>query len=416
MPKSAALRALWAFCGFFALAVPALADGAAVAAIDSLRSEAGRVERLLYRAASPEREAALDAHLLAAAAAWAVAGLADADLAGKVQHWQAAAETGDAAATARARQVMWAGLTATARDAALAAIDAGDAVTAGTWLTLRDYARASGDTSASAALQALAAGKMTPDAARAAVEAELLTVAASELRLAIGQAQDDAAAGHAIQLAGDLGRIEGLLHYLSASLAADLGSDALPGLTAALVRAESDPAALDLLADRLAAYAPVRFSAEEQLRRAQLLRRFTEMVGQEYGLGVKDGQITIAAEYAEAQIFRDRAVAILADLGPQFDDPATAGRLAALYERMKTEIAARSAGVQGAVDEALALIHARFGAAAAAGRYRPAALILPLSRDSALPLAPGCHGAAVESEAYPVRLLQLSAQSSVEQQ
>ncbi len=137
---------------------------------------------------------------LAAAAAWAAAGLADADLAGKVQHWQAAAETGDAAATARARQVMWAALTVTARDAALAAIDAGDAVTAGTWLTLRDYARASGDTTASAALQALAAGEMTPDAARAAVEAELLTVAASELRLAIEPAQDDAAAGHAIAI------------------------------------------------------------------------------------------------------------------------------------------------------------------------------------------------------------------------
>lgn len=239
--------------------MPALADGAAVAAIDFLRSEAGRVERLLYRAASPEREAALDAHLAAAAAAWAAAGLADADLAGKVQHWQAAAETGDAAATARARQVMWAGLTATARDAALAAIDAGDAVTAGTWLTLRDYARASGDTTpASAALQALAAGEMTPDAARAAVEAELLTVAASELRLAIGQAQDDAAAGPC--------------HPACRRSWADRGAFALclsqpvrrrpwqrcpAGLTAALARAEGDdPAALDLLADRLAAYAP----------------------------------------------------------------------------------------------------------------------------------------------------------------
>ncbi len=108
-------------------------------------------------------------------------------------------------------------------------------------------------------------------------------------------------------------------------------AEGLPALTAALVRARTDPAALDLLADRLAAYAPVRFSAEEQLRRAQLLRRFTEMVGQEYGLGVKDGQITIAAGICnEARMFRDRAAMILADLAPQLADPATAARLAAL--------------------------------------------------------------------------------------
>lgn len=352
------------------------------AVAEALRSEAGRVERLLYRADTPERGAAIAQHLAAMQAALAAAEPPFGPEVGTaLAAFRGHAAQGAAPAAARARQALWAALTLAGRDQAYQAIARGDAPAAANWLTLRDYARASGDTAASLAVQALGSGTMTPEAVRETVEAELLSVAASELRLALRRAAEDAGAGHAVQYGGGLGRIEGLLAYLGANLEQALGAGGMAALRADLARAETDPAALARIEERLAGYAPVALSAEERLRRARLLRRFTALVWEEYKDGVRNGEISQPMEYNEARLFGDRAVMILSDLAPQMDDPATAARLAALLAQARERMAQKQDGVEALIAEALAEIDRSFGAEVAAGGYGAALDALPAALD-----------------------------------
>ena len=349
------------------------------ATAEIIRSEAGRIERLLYRADTPERSADIQARLdrmtLAAPAFDADAVTAAlADYTGK-------AATGMQAETAHSRQLLWAALMSTARDRALAAILAGNAAQASDWLTIRDYARASGDTAAALAVQALGAGTLDAQAAHDTVAGELLTVAASELRLALTRARDDAAAGHMIQYAGDLGRIEGLAAYLGPNLADHLGADGQAALSQALARAATDAQALVQIDALLAGYAPVALSPEETLRRARLLRRFTALVWEEYKDGVRGGEISQPMEYHEARLFRDRAAMILGDLAPQMADPAQAAKLSDLLARMKADMEARKDGVESLVTESLSIIDMVFGAEVTTGGYAAAVDALPAALD-----------------------------------
>ena len=360
------------------------------AAAEAIRSEAARIERLLYRPATPERRAEIDVRLRRMAESWRLVaaefGPQAAAVEDTLQAHAASAATGDAAATARLRQRLWAALLGAARTQTLAAVEAGDAKAATNWLSIREYARASGDTAAALAVQALGRGEVDPQTARATVEAELLTVAASELRLALTRAVEDAAAGHAIQYAGDLGRAAGLIDYLHGDLAARLGAAGAAALSQALSRAETNPAALAQLAAQLAGYTPVALSPEERLRRARLLRRFTAMVWEEYGDGVRGGEISQPIEYHEALLFRDRAALILGDLAPGMPAPA-ATRLAALLSEMKAAMEARADGVEARVAEALSLIDASFGAAVEQGGYSLAVEALPAALDDLAKLA-----------------------------
>ncbi len=370
----------------FLLFLPlSLHAGTPWAAAEVIRVEAGRIERLLYRADTPERKAEIAARLEQIGDAWAGAetafGPSSGVVADELAGYRDAAGRGDAAATARARQLLWAALMGAARRQAFAAIDAGDAAAAANWLTIRDYARASGDTAAALAVQALGRGELAPEAARATVDAELLTVAASELRLGLSRAAEDAAAGHMTQYAGDLGRIEGLAGYLGDTLADHLGAGGMTALGAELARAGTDPAALAEVAARLQGYAPVALSPEERLRRARLLRRFTALVWEEYQNGVRDGEISQPMEYNEARMFRGRAAMVLGDLAPGFADPAQAERLGDLLGQIKALVEARADGVEPLVGEALTIIDVSFGAEVAQGGYSAAVDALPAALD-----------------------------------
>lgn len=374
------MRGLLAPVALLVVLVAALAGGAAaeapVAAAEALRLQAGRIERLAYRSPTPERQAEIGERLSRMQAAWADAapayGEGGAAVAAALDRFAHHAGAGEAAGVARWRQRLWLALATGARDAALAALRAGDGATAEGWLAIRDYARASGDTAASQAVAALRAGRLSPADAAAAVEAELLGIAAAELRLALARAAEDAAAGRMIQYAGDLGRAEGLADFLAANLAARLGAEAAAALAAELARAATEPAAIAAAAARLARYAPVALAPAERLRRARLLRRFTALVGEEYRDGVRDGAVTVALEYNEALLFRERAAMVLGDLAGSFDDPAAADRLGVLMAEMAAIMAAKGDGIEARVVEALALIDASFGAEVAAGGFAAA--------------------------------------------
>ena len=342
------------------------------AAAEAIRTETGRIERLLYRAPAPAHEQEIKERLARMAGAWgAVAGEFApenaAAVADALAEHAARANAGDAPATARARQRLWAQLLIAARVRLLDAIAANEPRAASNWLTIRDYARASGDTAAVLAVQALGAGTLAPDAARATVEAELLTVAASELRLALARAGKDAAEGHATQYAGEIGRIEGMVVYLEESLAAHLGTEGMTALSDDIARAADDPEALGSIETRLQGFAPVAIAPEELTRRARLLRRFTAMVWEEYGAGVRGGEIRQPMEYNEALMFRDRAAMILGDLAPQMADPEKSARIAALLAEADRLMKARADGVEPVIADALAQIDAAFGTGAQDG-------------------------------------------------
>lgn len=372
-------------------AFPALADQppAPWQEAEVIRLESTRIERLMLRKPSDPARDEITGRLGRLEAAWAAAcpayGAACADAGAALPAYAAAVRAGDGPAAARARQLFWAGLTGAAGQRALDAIAAGDAVAAEGWLHIRDYARTTGDTTATRAIAGLVAGSMTREEAAAAVSGELLTVAASELRLALREARAHARAGHATLLAGDLGRAEGMARILSANLAERLGEEGRDALMADLARAVAgDAGAIDAAEARLATYAPVALAADEVMRRARLMRRFTVLIQFDYQNGVRGGEISNALEYREAVTFRARAALILGEVAPGMPAREDATRLASLYAQMETLIAARGEPdtLRPLTDEALARIDRNFGAEVAQGGYALAVESLPVALEA----------------------------------
>lgn len=368
------------------------------ASAETMRSDAARLGRLLYRPASAERDAAIDERLARLRAAWHAgldAAYGDGALAveASLEALETTARAGDAEGAARARELLWTRLLHGAQRQAFRALERGDAETAADWLNIREYARASGDTAAELAMAELLAGRLAPSEALRIVRDELLGIHAAELRLALARAAADAKAAHRIQLAGELGRAEGLMAILRDSLEEKLGRAATRRLEddLAAARQARTAAAIEPVRAALADYAPVALSDAERLRRARLLRRFLDLVWIEYQDGVRNGEISIPMEYHEAVLFRGRAAMIFGDLRPTIAETAAeaAERLATLLAEMDAHIAAKGdpERIRTLTGEALALVDQVFGAETAQGGYDLAVETLPAVLDEMLLMA-----------------------------
>lgn len=365
---------------------------------ETMRSDAARLGRLLYRAPTAERDAAIDARLARLHATWG-AGLEAAyqDTAEPVttalEALDKAARGGDAEEAARARELLWTRLLHGAQRHAFRALEQGHADTATEWLNIREYARASGDTAAELAMAELLAGRLEASEALSIVRRELLGIHAAELRLSLARAAEDAKADHRVQLAGELGRAEGLVAILRESLEDKLGVEATRRLETGLAAARETrtAAAIEPVRAALAHYAPVALSDAERLRRARLLHRFLDLVWIEYRDGVRNGEISIPMEYHEALLFRGRAAMIFGDLRPTLAEtaPDAAERLAGILSEMDAHMAAKGdpERIRRLTDEALTLIDRTFGAETAQGGYELAIETLPAVLDEMLLMA-----------------------------
>lgn len=365
-----------------------LADSPSKSA-ETLRTTLGRLERLAYRSESPERSAALAEELAVATAAWQALAphLGEGPVAGEMTALAEAVAAGDGAGIARARGRIWAGVQAGAMARGLAALEAGDLLSARDWLLIRDYARAARDTAATLALAEAGSGRLAMAEAARVVRDELLSTYDGELKLALARAGDNLAKGQSQRLAGDIGRAEGLAALLSPQLQAALGPEGLAQLRADLDRAGSgDAASLARAAEALASWSAVALPEAERDRRALLLHRYLGMVWIEYKDGVRDGKVKVALEYHEAALFRDRAAMLFADLRPALADEATVARLETLLTDLKTLHAAKAdpAVLRELTDEAQELVTAAFGAATTAGGYAAAVELLPAALDEML--------------------------------
>ena len=320
-----------------------------------------RGELLAMLAAAARGDAATAAEHAAGAAAeyrWmsaplaAVAPEADRVIAGELQVLALLAGP-EPARRALARGRVLGSLAAGAHAGAVRATQAGAAAEAEEWLALREYRQSTRVTmvhsAAAQAVRRMAAGELAPDAATAIVRDDLDDTYHARLHYAATRALQAAERSLVSRAAESAGLISSYLTILGDDYGAKMG---------AATRAELDAAVDGLTAAALAAdfggvrdgasevlrlwkgYQAVELSTAELARRASLLQLFLDLAAIEYRDGVRDGRITIAAEYQEAVVFLEQAVLGAAELTPRIAavDAVQAGQLERVLEELTDHV------------------------------------------------------------------------------
>lgn len=356
--RRTATCALAVACSLALVAGAALADAAApwASATDARLALTGAETRLVLGDAagaraqvarargSVERTLGGQPPLLAAARA----ALARAD---------AAIDAGDEAAFAAAHAEAWGTILRAAFLEATSAAVRGDVETARSWLLVREFRPPTRFTRAAAnatlALERLAAGRIRPAAAAAAVRNDLLDTYEARLRSSLDAVREAHAAGFGVPRAGAAAAVAGYWPILRPAFVGQRGApraraaaDAVARLGRAAISGTGVAAAVAAVEQQLAGFRAAPLSRAEQLRRAGQLDRFLRLVPIEYGRGVRGGRVVLDFEIQEAVTFRDGAAGAFRDLEPALlarDAPATRALGAALSE-LGSKLAAAARG------------------------------------------------------------------------
>jgi high-affinity iron transporter len=256
---------------------------------------------------------------------------ADPDIAPAIEKSLAAAESAvkanDAEELAIASGQIWATLMRGAYAETLAAVEAGDAKAASSWLLLRDFRlttrfdRPNAD--ATVAVRQLAEGKATPEQVAATVQADLLDTYQARLEALLNEVANGQPGELSPTQAQAVGMVSGFWPLLAPALGEQQGTE---------VRTQADAtfAAWQETAQSgvMEAFAPLQadvtrivqsfraapLSEADKARRAGQLLRYLSLIPMEYGRGVKDGQVLLDLEVQEAIAFLDGARASFNDL------------------------------------------------------------------------------------------------------
>lgn len=232
-----------------------------------------------------------------------------------------AARAGDEAALAAARARAWTAVLKGTYAGLERSLQAGDAAAARGWLAAREFRTASSFTRLSAdatgAVEALAAGQLTPRAALEAVRADVLDGYQARLSGALRDLGTARARGWRTRSAEQAALARGYFALLAPAYREQRGG-------ARLARIEADLAALPASLARVQAdlegFRAAPLSAAEVRARAGQVTRFLALVPVEYGRGVKlsggEPVVTSDLEVSEARTFLSGAGAALADLAP----------------------------------------------------------------------------------------------------
>ena len=270
-------------------------------------------------------------------------------------------------------------LAAAARLGAIAAARAGDPAGAEAWLALREYRKATPVTlvhsAASRAVQDQAADLLAPEAAAAIVRDDLDDTYHARVRYAATDAMKAADHGLVIRPAESAGLIGAYLSMLGGDYTVKQGAAAWAELQATAGALEAAALAADGAAVREAAdallrqwrgYQAVELPAAELRRRANLLQLFLELVAVEYRDGVRNGAVSIEAEYREAVAFLEQAALTAAELAPRIAavDAARADRLERLLDELARQVAelGPTPAVRELADQSRAIVAATLGA------------------------------------------------------
>jgi high-affinity iron transporter len=269
------------------------------------------------------------------------AALADASRAARARD-----ETRLAAARGRLRAALLTG----SYEVTTAATRAGDARTAGTWLLLREFRKATRFTrpgvDGTLAVRELGRGKLGPRKALLGVRKDLLDAYQATMVDQLADADDAAERGFRARWAQTAALAAGLWQILAPEYERSRGAEAreqADAAFAALARSalrgdvSGFEAARDDVAAALDGFTAAPFTAEEQARRAGQLIRFVELIPVDYDHGTEDGRVTIPFEIQESIAFSEGAVSAFSDLEEDLvkrDAPRTE-QVTVLLERLR---------------------------------------------------------------------------------
>jgi len=238
-----------------------------------------------------------------------------------------AARARDATALAAARGRLRAAVLRGSYAVTLAAVRAGDARRASTWLLLREFRKATRFTrpgvDATVAVRDLARGEAGPHRTALGVEKDLLDAYQARLGDHLAEADDALKHGFDARWAQTAALAAGLWAILADEYEGSRGTPARLEADLAFARLERSAlggAARSYRAARaeveraLDGFTAAPFTPEEQARRAGQLLRFLDLVPVEYDHGTDDGHVTAAFEIQEAIAFREGASSAFSDL------------------------------------------------------------------------------------------------------
>ena len=272
------------------------------------------------------------------------------DLRAALAEARAAAAAGDQVTLAAARGEALAALRHGAFDVAVAATEAGEPARARGWLLIRDFRQATRFTrpgvDATAALDQLSTREITPAEAVTGVRKDLLDAYQARLVTYLDEAEQaaergfDSAWAENASLAAGYWLILAPKYQEQRSAAERRAEDANFELLASAAAA-SDQRRFNAARERalraLDGFTAAPFTPEEQVRRANQLIRFLDLVPVEYEHGTDDGRVTIAFEIQEVVAFTEGARAAFNDLQSALEerDPAGVRTVLAAFDELE---------------------------------------------------------------------------------
>jgi high-affinity iron transporter len=238
-----------------------------------------------------------------------------------------AVKANDAEGLAIASGQIWATLMRGAYAETLAAVQAGDAKGAASWLLLRDFRlttrfdRPNADSTV--AVRQLAEGSATPEQVAATVQADLLDTYQARLEALLNEVANGTPGELTPTQAQAVGMVSGFWPLLAPALAEQQGAEAREraDATFAMWQQEAQSGTADAFAPLQAdattvvqSFRAAPLSEADRARRAGQLLRYLSLIPMEYGRGVKDGQVLLDLEVQEAIAFLDGARASFNDL------------------------------------------------------------------------------------------------------
>jgi len=227
----------------------------------------------------------------------------------------------DETAFAAARASIWTAVLNGSYRLTEAAVNKGDGDTARQWLGVREFRRATRfsrpNTDATLAIEDLGAGKLTPQAASAAVQADLLDTYQARLSEALSAAKAAEKNNFAVRRAEYMALAAGYFEVLAPAYRQQRGDAALVEIRQQWIDLSDAAAGEKAFAQIDAALGNFRaapLSPAEQVRRAGQMLRFLALVPVEYGRGVSNGVVKLDLEIREAISFYEGASAAFADL------------------------------------------------------------------------------------------------------
>ncbi|MCA9878247.1 MAG: FTR1 family protein, partial [Thermomicrobiales bacterium] len=240
---------------------------------------------------------------------------------------EAAVQANDAEGLAIASGQIWATLMRGAYAETLAAVDAGDAKAAASWLLLRDFRLTTRfdrpNANATVAVRQLADGAAQPDQVAAVVQADLLDTYQARLEALLNEVANATPGELTPTQAQAVGLVSGFWPLLAPALAEQQGAAAREQADAAFAQWQEAAqggaveAFAPLQADTTSIVQSFRaapLSEADKARRSGQLLRYLSLIPMEYGRGVKDGQVLLDLEVQEAIAFMDGARASFNDL------------------------------------------------------------------------------------------------------